>query len=231
MTSAIDSVRSTQPATSPRPVVAIIAEGDLFDAALVTLVRDLGFDAVLIDLDVEPPSITADQHPVATIVRSARRIPQLRTRTYLRASTVIGLVSATATEHDGMPQPDIRVSAHCSPDELRNVLAPLFGGSAAVSTAPVHVTPRELEVLTTYIMGATMTATAKHHFIAESTVRAHYRRVADRYALAEREVGNKAQMLLALVTDGLISPTELLAKTRTSRPTVAQVRPDARRCG
>lgn len=235
MTIAIDAVASTQPSTSPRPVAAIIAEGDLFDVALAALVRGLGFTSVLIDLEVEPPAITADQHPVVSIVRSPKRVAQLRTRTYLRASTVIALVGpeeSAPTIDDGLVGPDICMSTYCAPGELRRILVELFQGSHTDAPPPIHITHRELEVLTTYIMGSTMSATAKHYFIAESTVRAHYRRVSARYAAAGREVGNKAQLLLALVADGLISPRELLEQSRTAgTPPASPERPAHRRCG
>ena len=83
-----------------------------------------------------------------------------------------------------------------------------------ISPDRVHLTDRELEVLTTYIMGATMDSTARAHFIAESTVRSHYRRVTDRYGAAGRPVGNKAELLLELIEDGWIDPAELITRRR-----------------
>lgn len=212
-----------RPGTDTRPVVAVIAEDDVFDAALLALVRGLGFDALLLDLDDEPPAITADQHPVASIVRTLRRIPQLRQRPHTRMSTVIAIGDIDV--RDGNLRPDVRLGQRCSGEQLQAVLAPLFPSADAEVVAPVHVTPRELEVLTTYISGATMSTTAKHHFIAESTVRAHYRRVSDRYAHAGRRVDNKTQLLLALIADGLVDPSALLDTTRPDGPRATALRP------
>lgn len=182
-----------RPHVDPMPVTAVIAENDLFDDALLALLADLGFPAVLLDLDAAESALPIGQRPIATLIRSPRRLAQVRTRPHLRSTMVIAVGD----------QPT---------DILRSLLAPLFPTDTHEqdTTDPVHVTPRELEVLTTYIMGTTMNATAKKHFIAESTVRAHYRRVTDRYALAARPVNNKAQLLLALIADGWISPNALL---------------------
>lgn len=66
----------------------------------------------------------------------------------------------------------------------------------------IPMSPREQEVLATYVLGETVKETAAVHFIAECTVRTHYRRVTRRYEDAGRPVGNKAQLLLAMVSDG-----------------------------
>jgi len=188
------------PHVDPTPITAVIAENNMFDDALLALLANLGFPAVLLDLDAPESALPIGQRPIATLIRSPRRLAQVRTRPHLRSTTVIAVGD----------QPT---------DSLRSVLAPLFPTDTDEqdATEPVHVTPRELEVLTTYIMGTTMSATAKKHFIAESTVRAHYRRVTDRYSLATRPVNNKAQLLLALIADGWISPTALLGHDHTQK--------------
>lgn len=66
----------------------------------------------------------------------------------------------------------------------------------------VSMSPREQEVLATYVLGATVAETAAAHFIAECTVRTHYRRVSRRYEERGHAVANKAQLLLAMVADG-----------------------------
>ncbi|GAA4670336.1 LuxR C-terminal-related transcriptional regulator [Gordonia humi] len=66
----------------------------------------------------------------------------------------------------------------------------------------VQMTRREQEVLATYVLGATVRETADLHYIAECTVRTHYRRVSRRYEEIGRPIANKAQLLLAMVADG-----------------------------
>ncbi|WP_226995699.1 helix-turn-helix transcriptional regulator [Gordonia phthalatica] len=83
--------------------------------------------------------------------------------------------------------------------EIRAVLGRMLG---TPSIEPVTVSSREQEVLATYVLGDTVRETATHHHIAESTVRTHYRRVARRYEAAGRPIANKAQLLLAMVSDG-----------------------------
>lgn len=80
----------------------------------------------------------------------------------------------------------------------------LSGVFAPPPRSAVPLSPRELEVLTTYVMGATVEDTAARHFLATSTVRTHYRRVTARYTSAGRPVTNKAQLLLQMVADGWI---------------------------
>lgn len=88
---------------------------------------------------------------------------------------------------------------HDAGDEIRKVLGQMLG---APTTDRVTVSRREQEVLGTYVMGDTVKATAARHYIAECTVRTHYRRVTRRYEDAGRPVANKAQLLLAMVSDG-----------------------------
>lgn len=78
--------RTVSQATAPHPhphhrrLAVVIAEGDLFDAALVALVEGAGYGATL----VEPAQIRALRNPAVLLVRSTgmlalvRRAPMLR---------------------------------------------------------------------------------------------------------------------------------------------------------
>ncbi len=68
----------------------------------------------------------------------------------------------------------------------------------------VRISRREREVLSTYVLGATVEETADEHFVAASTVRTHYRRATQRYCDAGRPVLNKTQLLLQMIADGWI---------------------------
>ena len=68
----------------------------------------------------------------------------------------------------------------------------------------MRLTDRERDVMTTYVMGATVSETASKHFIAEATVRTHYQRVTRRYEEAGRAAANKSQLLVRMVADGWI---------------------------
>lgn len=70
----------------------------------------------------------------------------------------------------------------------------------------VPLTPRELEVVSTYVLGATAAQTAARHFVAKTTVKTHVNRVAARYADAGRPTANSTQLLLEMMADGWIAP-------------------------
>lgn len=86
-------------------------------------------------------------------------------------------------------------------DRLRTALESLLGPAAG----RVELSRREREILATYVLGATVEATAAEHFVAISTVRTHYRRVTARYTEAGRPVSNKSQLLLRMVADGWVA--------------------------
>ncbi|VFA89045.1 helix-turn-helix transcriptional regulator [Gordonia paraffinivorans] len=204
------SVGQTSPTSAPTPApsssarrpVAVVAEGDIYDAALVALVEGCGYDATL----VEPAQLSALRNPALLIVRSAgvlnlvRRAPRLR-----NVQTVFvgdGLV--------GRDQIRISPRAHGAETALEQALATVVGppaqSSAAAPANRVRVTEREREILKTYTLGATLRETSHIHRIAESTVREHYRRVVRRYEEAGRPIGNKAQLLVEFMADGWVRP-------------------------
>ena len=91
------------------------------------------------------------------------------------------------------------VNGRAASGEVKAAIAQALGSAA---DGRVAMSPREQEVLATYVLGATVAETAAEHFIAECTVRTHYRRVSRRYEQSGRAVANKAQLLLAMVADG-----------------------------
>lgn len=54
----------------------------------------------------------------------------------------------------------------------------------------------------TCVLGSTVYETAKHHFISESTVRSHFRRVVSRYTNEGRPQRQQVQLLMELIADG-----------------------------
>lgn len=80
---------------------------------------------------------------------------------------------------------------------------------AATTGSQVHLSPREREVVVTYTLGATVKETARRHYIADTTVRSHFRRVMARYAEAGRPVNNKSQLLIQLIADGWVDRERL----------------------
>ena len=194
-TAAVDAARTA-------PTAVIIAEHDVIDSALAVFVEDAGHRAVIIDLDNATDSLGGLDAPGITIVRSARRVAQVRSIRALNG-TVIGAI--------GVPVSDARSIDITDPGHALDVLAALAGRSeSAQPRVPrIHLTEREREILTAYVLGATLRETARRFFIAESTAREHYRRVRQRYLNAGRPVSNKAELLLALIADGWVRPEQL----------------------
>lgn len=196
------------PVAPTTPVVVVVAEHDILDAAVVSLVEKLGFVAVIHDVD--SPGARPTGYAVVAITRERRRYVPLASMPAYRMATIVGIGLAEVTS-----TPASRIATAAGVAQLRAVLADAArhypqleirdAGSRTPAEPVVHVTQRELEVLRTYVLGETISATAHTHSIGESTVREHYRRVKERYTSAGRPVCNKAQLLLALVSDGWLS--------------------------
>ncbi|MDH3011422.1 helix-turn-helix transcriptional regulator [Gordonia alkanivorans] len=193
----------SQPHSHLRRLAVVVAEGDLFDAALVALIEGAGYGATL----VEPGQIPSLRNPAVLLVRSPGSLAKVRRASMLRNVRVVFL-------GDGIASRDhIRISPRSPGAEsaLRQALAAIVGPPDQQSTphAPadrVRVTEREREILQTYTLGATLRETSQAHQIAESTVREHYRRVVRRYEEAGRPIGNKAQLVLEFMADGWVRP-------------------------
>ena len=188
-----------------QPMVAIIGHRDIYDTALASLTERAGcrFDLV----DINHPDRAGTDSPDAVIVRSVDGLRLARTLGGSRRLPV-ALLHAGYRHAAIVGDPTITAIPECAPDaagRLGRFLTGLVG--EVITRTPVHVTERELEILRTYTLGATLRQTSRQHQIAESTVREHYRRVARRYEDAGLPVGNKAQMLLRLMADGWVAST------------------------
>jgi DNA-binding CsgD family transcriptional regulator len=186
--------------------VAVAAEGDITDTALCAYVERLGFTAVLVHADAP---VTAAPDPAdavdVVLIRSAHQIPAVRQHSWLFEAALVG-IGVRAGDPRGIDVADSGRSASV----IAGYLADL-AENRQPRTATVRMTERERQILTTYALGATMSATAAAHHIAESTVREHYRRVVQRYNDAGRPIGNKAQLLLRMMADGWVQPREILS--------------------
>lgn len=183
------------------PPVAVIAEHDLADLALVALVERLGYRAGTIDVETNRPMHLASK---VVIARSAERLARSQQIGILRGARVIGL--GIRVDHvDGIELPDSARAGDALRESLRRVLGP-----RAAQPGRVHLSPREQEVVVSYSLGATVQETSSRHFISDSTVRSHFRRVMQRYADAGRPVNNKTQLLIELMADGWVDRDRLM---------------------
>ncbi|GAB19687.1 putative LuxR family transcriptional regulator [Gordonia effusa NBRC 100432] len=197
------------------PVVAVIAEHDILDAAIVALVEKLGYVAVIHDIDT--PGARLAGYAVVVVTRSPQRYGLLATLLRYRLATIVGITvsGGKAPTADGIATATGAAQLAAVLSDVANRHQRLIYCETPDETANprVHLTERELQVLKTYVSGETIAATAINYGITESTVREHYRRVKIRYARAGRTVSNKAHMLLALVDDGWLT-TNIAAKTQ-----------------
>ena len=175
--------------------VAVAAEHDLVDVALVALLERLGYRSAVIDLDA-----ARALHPgcLAVVVRTSVRVRQVSSNPLLRKAHVIGIgVDVDRAVGSSIADSPFAVG------RLQQVLRTL-GCTESSVPGRVHLSRREREVVVTYTLGATVRETAEQHYIAESTVRSHFRRVMRRYNDSGRPVANKSQLLLQLMRDGWV---------------------------
>lgn len=185
------------------PIAVIAAEHDVIDSALAALAESHGLRPVIIDLDTATDTLGGIEPPVIVLVRSTLRVAQVRAVHALRHAVICG-IGIVLTDPDSIDITD-------SPDALDTLRRRLGTGTIGVRRyrPRVHLTEREREVLTRYALGATLRDTAREFFIAESTAREHYRRVRQRYIDSGRPIANKAELLLALISDGWVQPDQL----------------------
>ena len=182
--------------------VAVGAEHYLADIALVALIRGFGPCCAPVDLDTFHTGGRALSETRAVVARSTLRLH--RARAAAPGALLIGIGVGAGEAFDAVVLPDAAASAL----QLRAVL----GDACTHSTSnhvKVHLSERERDVLSTYVLGATVYETARHHFISESTVRTHFRRVVTRYGNAGRTVNNKSQLLIELIADGWLDRDNL----------------------
>ncbi|GAA2368130.1 helix-turn-helix transcriptional regulator [Gordonia cholesterolivorans] len=104
--------------------------------------------------------------------------------------------------------------------DIEHRLTLLLTRTLGPTSGRTPMSAREREILTTYVMGATVEETATRHFVAASTVRTHYRRVSARYDDAGLPVANKTHLLLRMVADGWIQLDGVLPE---SEPTTSAI--------
>lgn len=204
MTADTADVTCTVRAALVRRPVAVVAEHDFGDAAMMALVADFGHRAVLVDVD--GPRTAGSDGMSAVVVRSAKRLARVSEPGRFGRARIIGIGVRPRRER-GVEIPDSPFAA----GTLRQVLDDA-AGTATCDPDRVRLSDRECEVVLMYVLGATVRETATRHFIAESTVRTHLRRVTDRYVAAGRPVANKSQLLIELMTDGWVDRDHLLRR-------------------
>ena len=194
--------------------VVVAGEGSVIDHAMVLLVEKFGYTA-----RIAPPQdigalqasavIFRDEVSLARIVRELSSCDNSGRRPVLiGVDAEIGQPQSGFRNHpSGRKVLWINGSGPDALGQLERVLHDTLGVPDGVNS-PVHMSHRELEVLRTYLLGATSKATAQKHFIGESTVKTHYQRVTRRYNEAGRPVANKAQLLRQLLADGWIDPDD-----------------------
>ena len=190
--------------------VVVAGEGSVIDHAMVLLVEKFGYSA-----QIAPPRDIGALQARAVIFRDevtlARVVRELGSCDNSGRRPVLVGVDAESGRCGFRSHPSGRkVLWIKGPDSLGNlerVLHDTLGARDGVNS-PVQMTHRELEVLRTYLLGATSKMTAQKHFIGESTVKTHYQRVTRRYTEAGRPVANKAQLLRQLLADGWIDPDD-----------------------
>ncbi|MFZ2239416.1 MAG: LuxR C-terminal-related transcriptional regulator [Gordonia amarae] len=175
--------------------VVVVAEHDLGDAALVALIRGFGHDCAWVDLDADPADAVLLHGTTAVVARSAHGLACARA--VAPDALLVGIGVPDGVLLDAVVLPDVAESAL----RLRAILGENQQNSA-VNPDRIHLSDRERDVVSTYVLGSTVYETARRYFISESTVRTHFRRVVTRYTAAGREVNNKSQLLIELIADG-----------------------------
>ncbi|WP_020173011.1 response regulator transcription factor [Gordonia polyisoprenivorans] len=190
--------------------VVVIASGTALDHALVALVEKCGYSAT-----VAGPEFGLSHKANVLIVSDELMLRTLPKELLSSATTLIG-IRTSDSQTRGHRRGVVWLSGTDTVGQLGRILHRAVGpGSNGRGGPRVHLSHREREVLGSYTMGATVTETAAIHFIAASTVKAHYRRVVAKYEAAGRLVENKAQLMVELIADGwLDSPWACACESR-----------------
>lgn len=189
--------------------VGVVMEHDLGDCALLDLVRRSGYRAVPVDF--ESATDPAVGEVGAILVRSTMRLAALGCTTPVAVIETFGSAPITAPGVTVIPASD-DAAKHLA-EFLEQTI-----GRARVEIVPLS--PREREVVTSYVMGATVDQVAADCGLSPATARTYYRRVTDRYANAGRRVANKSELLLEMIADGWVAvpgPSLTRAEDRSSR--------------
>ena len=185
----------------PGRTVGVVVEHDLADQATIGLVDRCGYAAIAVNFE-QPPG-AAEETVGAVLVRTLERLEMVATDPRYASAGVAMVLLHSGEQEVTVPRGVTVIPA--TDDALKHLREFLTNalGEPYTPTA-VRLSRRELEVLTTYVLGATVEETAAAHFLAASTVRTHYRRATDRYCAAGRQVSNKTQLLLEMIADGWI---------------------------
>lgn len=177
--------------------VVVIASGTALDHALIALVEKCGYSAT-----VARPEVGTCHQANVLIVSDDLVLRTLPKQLLSSATTLIGIPTSDGQTR-GPQRGVVWLSGTDTVGQLGRILHRAVGPGPNGRGGPrIHLSHREREVLGTYTMGATVTETAAIHFIAASTVKAHYRRVVAKYEAAGRIVENKAQLMVELIADG-----------------------------
>ncbi|GAB08563.1 putative two-component system response regulator [Gordonia araii NBRC 100433] len=196
-------------ATPAAPVV-VVTDGSAFDCAAAALVEKCGYRA-----DLVPLNGVADQRPRVVIVRDELMAARVARDLPGRPVPLVVLIPSGQSSRRVGRTHLLRGSSAAS--ELGRILHNAVGPAAGTRRDLVHLSHREREVVTEYVLGATITETAQRFTLAEATVKSHKRRVAAKYEAAGRPAQNKAQLLLQMVADGWITlPGAETGPVRTS---------------
>ncbi|WP_341258491.1 LuxR C-terminal-related transcriptional regulator [Gordonia malaquae] len=183
--------------------VGVLSAGAFAAELSASWIRSLGYRSRIVDVAeitecrVLPKVLVVDGAAASTTV------PPLLVH-LVKVVVVVDVTDLGAV----LPGATVVRDAAGAPAAIRSAIADVLGEGRV----RVVITPRELEVMAKYVMGATVKETAAAHFVAECTVRTHYRRVTQRYEAAGRPVANKAQLLLAMVADGWLTVDGTVAR-------------------
>ncbi|MGB3604812.1 MAG: LuxR C-terminal-related transcriptional regulator [Gordonia sp. (in: high G+C Gram-positive bacteria)] len=177
--------------------VGVVSPNTFVGETTAAWIRSLGYDATTMEV---VGLAVRRALPKVLVVHGAQTLAQLPMAAR-QWTQIIALVDGADTATATAEAPVILNFPNAS-DQIRGALAQILGKAPG---ARVALSRREQEVLATYVLGETVKETAATHFIAECTVRTHYRRVTRRYDEVGRPVANKAQLLLAMVADGWVT--------------------------
>lgn len=186
-------VRTLPVATSES--VGVVSRSAFQGEATTAWIRSLGYEAERIDADGLASRTVL---PRVLFVHGADAVAGVDAAVLVQMRVVV--LVETADSATALRAARVIPNDSHAGGEIQKVIGRLLGTPSV--GRPVPLSPREQEVLATYVLGDTVKETAAIHFIAECTVRTHYRRVTRRYEDAGRPVANKSQLLLAMVADG-----------------------------
>ncbi|NMO03471.1 LuxR family transcriptional regulator [Gordonia sp. TBRC 11910] len=188
-------------ARTQTPDILVVGDGTALDYAVVALVEKCGYLAEV----VEPEALRVTTPRVAIFRTDAQLRRVIAALDGAGRVTLVGLAPSPMSRTNAGVRPVIWLRGPHADSALGRILHDYVGAATDLSDR-VHISFREREVLSSYVLGATVEVTAAAHHIAVSTVKTHYRRVAERYGEAGRPVTNKTQLLVEMVADGWVIP-------------------------